>query len=145
MAAYQRVILYFDGACRRNPHGPAGCGWVLHEMDNDGAEGELIETGNDFLGYNVSSNQAEYEGLTQGLIYVRDNISCNFLYIRGDPELTILQMEGTYKVRSPNIRPYYDEAMEVLSDVGCNYTFRHIPRARNWEADQLANAAIDSG
>jgi ribonuclease HI len=138
-----RVILYFDGASRRNPHGPAGCGWVLREMDDNGADGNLIRKGKAFLGYDVSSNQAEYEGLTKGLIYVRYNISCDFLYIGGDSEIVIRQMQGTYQVRSQNIRPYYDEAMEVLSDVGCDYSFRHIPRVKNWEADRLANKAID--
>lgn len=142
MTFYHRIILYFDGASRNNPRGPAGCGWVLYAMNRHGADGSWIAE--DFLGYNVSNNQAEYQGLINGLAYIYDNISFNGLYIRGDSEIIIRQLEGEYQVRSPNIVPYYNEAMELLDYMPCQfYTFRHISRERNWEADQLANNAID--
>lgn len=97
------------------------------------------------MGYNVSNNQAEYQGLIDGLVYLHNNyISCHGLYVRGDAEIVIRQMEGEYNVNSPNIRPYYDEATDLLGNVDCQFSsFRHVSRGKNWEADQLANEAIE--
>jgi ribonuclease HI len=63
MPYYERLILYFDGASRHNPRecalkldkhdiyilqliislldGPAGCGWALYEMDDNGAKADV--------------------------------------------------------------------------------------------------------
>ncbi|KAL7544066.1 hypothetical protein ACHAXR_013570 [Thalassiosira sp. AJA248-18] len=148
MPHYDRLILYFDGASRNNPHGPAGCGWVLYEMDECGADsyGSIAE-GRSYLGYNISNNQAEYEGLINGLNYLVDNyFSCRGLYVRGDAEIVIRQMEGEYNVNSHNIIPYYNDAKSCLSQIDCQYkSFRHVARDKNWEADQLANEAIQNG
>jgi len=110
---YDRVVLYFDGASRNNPHGPAGCGWVLYEMDEHGTDGDCIDSDWSRLGYNISNNQAEYQGLIEGLTFIRDRIDCNAVYIRGDSEIVIRQMEGDYQVRSERILPYYKEACDL--------------------------------
>jgi ribonuclease HI len=144
---YDRVILYFDGASRNNPRGPAGCGWILKEMDEDGADSHVISKAAKSLGKFVSNNQAEYQGLIEGLTYVDERISCNSLYVRGDSEVVINQMNGDYQVRSPNIRPYYEEADEIRNRIQDNYYynckvyFRHVGREKNSEADRLANGA----
>mmetsp|Transcript_32442 Transcript_32442/g.59833 ORF Transcript_32442/g.59833 Transcript_32442/m.59833 type:complete len:150 (+) Transcript_32442:286-735(+) len=148
MSHYHRLILYFDGASRNNPLGPAGCGWVLYEMDDCGADCyNSIAEGSDFLGNDVSNNQAEYQGLIEGLTYLANNyISCHGLYVRGDSEIVIRQMEGEYQVRSPNIRRYHHDAQEKLDEIDCNFvSFRHVARDKNWEADQLANESIEHG
>lgn len=97
------------------------------------------------MGYNISNNQAEYQGLIDGLDYMYENrISCYKLFIRGDSLIVINQMEGSYNVNSPNIRPYYNEAHQSLGSINVDYYyFRHVPRHTNWEADSLANEAID--
>lgn len=146
MTYYNRVVLYFDGASKNNPRGPAGCGFCLYEMDVYGADTQFITSGNSYLGYNVSNNQAEYQGLIDGLSYILHNISCNRVYVRGDSEIVIRQMLGEYNVNSPNIRPYYNDAKSVLEDIEREVDFcdfRHISRQKNWEADQLANEAIN--
>jgi len=113
-------------------------------MDQHGTDASWIAGDGDYLGYNVSNNQAEYQGLVNGLAYILDNIECHGLYIRGDSEIVIRQMDGDYHVNSPNIRPYHDDAMDLLDHVHCDYyNFRHISRDKNWEADQLANDAIE--
>jgi len=50
---------------------------------------EFVASGSVPLGFAVSSNKAEYQGLIEGLEYLRDNIECDGLYIRGDSELVI--------------------------------------------------------
>ena len=146
MPHYHRIVLYFDGASRNNPRGPAGCGWALYEMNDYGADSRLIASASEFLGNNISNNQAEYEGLERGLQYIANNLDCHGLYIRGDAEIVIRQMEGKYQVRSNNILPYYVCARSELSRIDCEfYKFRHIPRVRNYYADYLANEAIERG
>ena len=67
-----------------------------------------------YLGYNVSNNQAEYKGLEAALDYLNANrISCNGLYLRGDSEIVLKQLEGTYKVRSRNIIGNYNKSMTM--------------------------------
>lgn len=97
------------------------------------------------MGYDVSNNQAEYQGLIDGLEYLNENwITCHGLYVRGDSEIVIRQMEGQYNVNSNNIIPYYNSAKYALGEVDCTFcSFRHVPRVKNWEADRLANDAID--
>ncbi|KAL3758509.1 hypothetical protein ACHAWU_008263 [Discostella pseudostelligera] len=114
-------------------------------MDEYGAKCNHIVNGNKYLGYGISNNQAEYQGLIEGLEYLHGyGYSCNKLYIRGDSEIVINQMEGTYNVNSPNIRPYYNTAQKTLDSINVDWTyFRHVSRSSNWEADSLANQAID--
>ena len=143
---YHRLIVYFDGASRNNPRGPAGCGWYIYEMDHNGADHDNeIARGQKYLGYDISNNQAEYEGLEAALRYLDDNcISCYGLYIRGDSQIVINQLDGTYQVRSSNIKPYYNAVMDVMRGIDKEFVnYKHIDRSRNWEADNLANDAIN--
>mmetsp|Transcript_12959 Transcript_12959/g.19743 ORF Transcript_12959/g.19743 Transcript_12959/m.19743 type:complete len:164 (+) Transcript_12959:212-703(+) len=144
MTYYHRLIINFDGASRRNPHGPAGCGWVIHEMNDNGSEGNFIAKGQKYLGHNISNNQAEYEGIEAALQYMVDNgIECYGLYIRGDSEVVINQLDGVYEVRSPNIRGYYNTVVNLLGCVSYHFVkYRHVERHMNDVADELANDAI---
>ena len=74
---YHRLKIYFDGASRKNPRGPAGCGWCIYEMDDHGAECSQVARGWKYLEYNVSNFQAEYEGVEAALQFLYDHcISC---------------------------------------------------------------------
>ena len=142
---YHRVIIYFDGASRNNPHGPAGCGWAMYEMDSHGADGDFIASGKKYLGYEVSNNRAEYRGLELALQYMLDyDIDCHGLYIRGDSLIVINQLGGVYQVRSNNIIPLFNEVVKQLNAIDYNFVrYTHIDRSRNGYADSLANEGID--
>lgn len=142
---YYRIVVYFDGASRNNPRGPTGCGWAMYEMDGDGADSDFIASGRYFLGYNVSNNQAEYQGLYEALEYLVDcSISCIGLYIRGDSQIVINQLDGVYQVRSDNIIGYYNDVQRMIRYINCNFIkYTHIDRSRNDIADELANDAMD--
>ena len=141
---YETLILYFDGASRNNPRGPAGCGWILYGVYGRGHS--EVASGSEYLGFGVSNNQAEYTGLEEGLQYLIDNdIKCNGLYIRGDSELVIKQLDGEYQVRSSNLISCYDAVVEKLNWIEHNFVvYEHIDRSKNLKADNLANEAIDN-
>ena len=149
MPYHHKLILYFDGVARKNP-GAAGCGWLLYEMDQSGAnDHELLESGSEYLGNNLSKNEAKYEGLQAGLHYINVNyLSCYRLYIRGDSSLILNQLKGNWKVRkTSNLKQHYDGVvtqLECLAKRAKNVIhFRHIPKSQNLEADSLAKEAID--
>jgi ribonuclease HI len=133
MVYLRRAILYFDGASRNNPNGPSGCGFVVKEMDDDDDEdGRIVLKGYKYLGWNVSNNQAEYHGLWEGLKGIDAQLIVDELYIRGDSEIVIKQIGGTYQVRSGNIRPLYAEVMELLGSVPEeNWLATHVSRSQN--------------
>ena len=144
MAHYHRLIIYFDGASRNNPRGPAGCGFSMYVMNHNGADANQIAYGYKYLGYNISNNQAEYAGVMHALEYLLlSETSCNGLYIRGDAEIVINQLSGIYEVRSLNIKPYYSAVKILIDKLNCKFVnYKHIDRSRNWNADRLANQAI---
>lgn len=149
MPFYDKLDIFFDGACWSNPHGPAGCGWVIREMTTDNygyAVDVRVASGNRYLGFNKSNNQAEYIGLIEALAFMqRNNIGCHELYIHGDSLLVINQMTGIYQIHNQNNFNLYNTVSDKLMWIHCDYVrFNHIDRHFNGEADALAKQAIDS-
>lgn len=130
-------VLRFDGGSRGNP-GCAGCGMVLYDT-NDGAE---IWSGYQYLGESNTNNEAEYMGLITGLQCAR-SLGIQNIVVQGDSQLILRQLEGRYKVKSPNLKVYYEEALSVSREF-TSFETSHIERARNSRADELANLAMDS-
>ena len=62
--------------------------------------------------------------------------------IRSDSDLLVSQLEGTYKVKSPDLSPLFLEANRLLRSFP-RWTVRRVPRGQNAAADALANRAID--
>ena len=144
MVYFAEATLRFDGNCRPNP-GVGGSGW---ELVNDRNNRRILQ-GQYFVGYNATNNVAEYKGLIGALKQLRDsNHTVGRLTIEGDSQLVINQMKGNYSVRSPGLRPLYYQAqrlikMQFSKDWVKTYSFRHIYRSENQQADKLANDAID--
>lgn len=130
-------VLRFDGGSRGNP-GIAGAGMVLYDSD-DGSE---IWSACQYIGDSNTNNEAEYMGLITGLQCAR-SLGVDHIVVQGDSQLILRQVEGTYKVRSPLLRDYYNEAMS-LSREFASFETSHIERARNARADELANEAMDT-
>ena len=124
--------LYFDGCSKGNP-GPAGAGAVLY---NDGIE---IWANSSYVGKNTN-NFAEYSGLILGLTEaVNQNIKNLIVY--GDSLLVIQQMNGVYKVKSPNLIPLFNDAKE-LAKYFDTIIYQHIYRDKNCRADALSNDGL---
>src|SRR5437867_20752 len=59
-----------------------------------------------------------------------------------DSELMIRQLGGRYQVKSPSLRPLYEEALKLLNDFS-RVKLVHVPREMNAAADEMSNRAID--
>ncbi len=132
--SYLRLRLYSDGAARGNP-GPAGAGAVLVEPS-----GQVVDKLGKFLGHQTN-NFAEYQGLLLGLKRARE-LNVSEVEVFADSELMIRQLGGRYQVKSPTLRPLYEEALRLLKEFE-RVKLVHVPREMNRAADEMSNRAIE--
>jgi ribonuclease HI len=129
-----RMRVYSDGAARGNP-GPAGAGAVLVDPS-----GQVVDRIGRFLGVQTN-NFAEYTGLILGLTRARE-LGVKEVEVFADSELMIRQLSGRYQVKSPSLRPLYEEALKLLGEFS-RAKLVHVPREMNAQADEMSNRAID--
>src|ERR1700677_2986735 len=129
-----KVIVHVDGGARGNP-GPAAAACVLSSPD-----GELLGEHAQLLG-TATNNVAEYRALLLGLERARE-LGASDVEVIGDSELIAKQVQGTYKVKHPAMRPLHLDAMKALRNFE-RWSIRTVPRAQNADADALVNAALD--
>lgn len=134
LAGDRSMVLEFDGGSRGNP-GPAGVGARL--LTEDGVT--LYELG-EFIGQ-ATNNVAEYTALLRGLKAALA-WKASKLSIRTDSELVAKQLKGEYKIKSPELKPLYYEAVRMIEKLGAVKVF-HVYREENKRCDALANAAMD--
>lgn len=130
------ITAYCDGGSRGNP-GPAGYGVRVEDADGNKIE-ELYE----FLGVKTN-NFAEYSALLAALEFA---LAQGYAHLRvvADSELMVKQMQGKYRVNSPDLRPLYDEAKRRAARLE-SFRIEHVLRGKNKHADRLANLAMDKG
>ena len=130
------ITAHCDGGARGNP-GPAGYGAVLTD-----ASGQLLAELSEFLGHRTN-NFAEYSGLLGCLQYALDHGIRN-LRVISDSELMVKQIQGKYKVKSPDLLPLWQEARRRIAQLD-RFEIAHALRHKNKAADRLANQAMDKG
>ena len=130
------INAHCDGGARGNP-GPAGYGAVIQD-DHGNVLAELSE----FLGMRTN-NFAEYSGLLACLQYALDHGHPR-LRVVSDSELMVKQIQGKYKVNSPDLRPLWQEAKNRIAKLEA-FEISHALRHKNKDADRLANQAMDRG
>ncbi|MEO8725346.1 MAG: ribonuclease HI family protein [Acidobacteriaceae bacterium] len=130
------LIAFIDGGSRGNP-GPAAYGVYLQD-----ANGKCVDELCEFLGVKTN-NVAEYSALLAALRYAIEK-EFRDLQVVSDSELLVKQMQGRYRVNSPDLRPLYEEARRMVQKLS-SFSIRHVLRAKNKEADRLANVAMDRG
>ncbi|WP_035347797.1 ribonuclease HI family protein [Edaphobacter aggregans] len=130
------VTAHCDGGARGNP-GPSGYGAVL-----TGPSGEPLAELSEFLGIRTN-NYAEYSGLLAVLEYA---LAHNHLRLRvvSDSELMVKQIQGKYRVNSPDLKPLWQEAKNRIACLEA-FEISHALRHKNKDADRLANQAMDRG
>ena len=130
------VIAHCDGGARGNP-GPAGYGAVLQTES-----GETLAELSEFLGIRTN-NYAEYSGLLGVLAWALEH-DYRRLRVVSDSELMVKQIQGRYKVNSPDLKPLWTEARSRIAQLD-DFQITHALRHKNKDADRLANVAMDRG
>src|SRR5665647_3789529 len=91
------ITIYFDGLCRpRNPCGIATYGYVIYQ------DTEKVNSGFGVVGSGagMTNNVAEYSALKHAAEWVSRNGIVDEIFIKGDSQLVIHQMTGTWQVKS---------------------------------------------
>lgn len=124
------LILHFDGGSRGNP-GPGYGTFVLlwngREVRRQRAEFRSLMT----------NNEAEYEALIAGLQAALDWLQSRgvdprevAIEVRGDSQLVMCQLAGTWKAREPRMAALRDRARALLCRFG-SYVLRQVPRGQS--------------
>jgi ribonuclease HI len=134
MPSLPEIIAHIDGGSRGNP-GPAAFGVAIETP-----QGQPVTAFGKYIG-KTTNNVAEYQGLLAALEYAL-NHQHSRLRVLTDSELMAHQINGRYKVRSPDLKPLFDKARGLISRLE-SFSIRHVYREQNREADRLANEAMD--
>ena len=126
---------YTDGGSRSNP-GPAAIGAVVFDPS-----GGVVKEISEYIG-TATNNVAEYRALIAALQAAKavgvDHIICHL-----DSEFVVKQMKGEYRVKSPDMKPLFAEALKWARQFS-EIQFVHVRREQNTHADRLVNAALDA-
>lgn len=123
-------IIYTDGAALGNP-GLAGAGAIVFDP-----KGNIVYRISESLGI-ASNNEAEYFAIILALEKAA-NMGLQDIEIRSDSQLVVRQINGQYKVKSPNLKPLFRKVLNLLSNFQLTKIV-YISREFNKEADRLAN------
>lgn len=134
----KKLIIYTDGASRGNP-GPASYGFTISDE-----QGKLLYKEGRYIG-NTTNNVAEYTAVYEALKYIKENYSKTSLEIEfyADSKLVVEQLSGRYKIKSPHLKILIEKIKILSLELG-GIIHIHVPRAKNTQADRLANLALDS-
>ncbi len=130
------ITAHCDGGARGNP-GPAGYGAFVTAQD-----GTVLAELSEYLGHRTN-NFAEYSGLLGSLAFALEH-NHRRLRIVSDSELMVKQIQGKYQVKSPDLKPLYEEAKRRIAKLDA-FEITHALRHKNKDADRLANEAMDRG
>ena len=130
-----KLVVSVDGGSRGNP-GPAAIGVVVRTED-----GDVISEAAETIGL-ATNNAAEYRALIRGIELAAQN-GATEVELFGDSELVVKQVRGEYKVKDAGLKPLHAAARAALSAFS-GWSFNHVRREQNAEADALVNQALDA-
>ena len=129
----KRLIIYTDGAALGNP-GQAAIGAVIKD-----GQGQVISRISRRIGH-ATNNQAEYTAIIAALEKAI-SLGAEEVKLNSDSELVVKQINGSYRVKKPSLKPLYLKVKQLQSQLQ-GFSITHIPRQQNREADRLANQAL---
>ncbi|MDE3178238.1 MAG: ribonuclease HI family protein [Acidobacteriota bacterium] len=127
-------IVHIDGASRGNP-GPASFAAIIETADGKPVISIAKKLGS------TTNNFAEYQALLAALEFAASH-NPQKVAIFSDSELLVRQIQGRYRVKSEALKPLHARAMELIEGLA-GFSITHVLRAKNREADRLANLALD--
>ena len=143
MEENKKLIIYTDGGARGNP-GPAAIGVVI--TDNP-AMGFKAKHYSEAIG-KTTNNVAEYKAVIFALKKAKlllggERAKETNIEVRSDSEFVVNQMNGTYRIKDEELKPFFIEVWNAKQDFK-SVSFAHVPRERNRDADKLVNEALDT-
>lgn len=132
-----RLVVHFDGG-GSSRGGPGAWGVVVAWED-----GAVIEQ---FAGWHpdLTNNEAEYHGLLAALRAAAKYAPLERLTVRGDSQIVIRQVNGSYRCKQAHLKPLYTEACLLMRALGMP-SLEWIPREENTAADALSTQALKAG
>ncbi len=129
----KKAVIYTDGGADPNP-GPGAIGVVIKNE-----AGETVDTISRSVGV-VTNNQAEYMAVIAALEKAL-SAGVEEVVMFADSQLVVRQLNGQYKVRNQQLKPFFDKVL-VLKSKFRKFSITHIPREMNAEADKLTNGTV---
>lgn len=126
--------IFTDGASRGNP-GPASVGVLFRQKDGPDLAEYCAAIGK------CTNNVAEYKAVVAALEHAR-RWQVMRVHLFMDSELIVRQLHGVFRVKSPDLRPLFQQAVFLSKDLR-EFKVKHVKRALNAHADALANKALD--
>lgn len=136
MNGSQVYTIFSDGGSRGNP-GPAAYGFVIYNTD-----GTVVCEGSEYIGV-TTNNQAEYQGIVAALNAAQSLEGVENLVCKLDSQLVVRQINGVYRMKSEELKPWLHKVHELVAAVKVPVKFIDVPRAQNAYADRLVNQALD--
>lgn len=127
--------IFTDGASRGNP-GPAAIGIVFRRAGGEDLAGHSESIGR------ATNNQAEYRAVVAALEFCQ-RWGVRRVHLKLDSELIVRQLLGIYRVKSPELRPLYQQVVFMSRGLS-EFQVTHVRREQNAHADALANRALDA-
>ena len=132
------IVIHSDGGARGNP-GPAAIGAVI---EANGKKYEISKC----IG-STTNNVAEYKAIAEALkkavaVIGKGNAKQAKVACYLDSELVVKQLNREYKIKEPQLFPYFIEISNMRLDFS-EINFFHVRREQNKRADQLVNMALD--
>ena len=112
----KEVLLTFDGGALKEAGEGFGKGYGSYNIRINGESEPIFSKLKETYGNELSNNQAEYMSLIRGIKKVIELYGEDIkLQIKGDSQLVINHINGSYRVKSPNMIPLYQETMALLN------------------------------
>jgi len=129
--------IFCDGGSRGNP-GPAACAFLVYQENN------LVHSQGRYLGF-CTNNQAEYSAVLDSLDWLvsLDPLPQVINYFL-DSELVVRQLTGVYKIKDSGLAVKHRLVTSHIKQLPLTtFSFSHIPRHQNSQADTLVNQTLD--
>lgn len=134
------LSVFTDGGSRGNP-GASACAFVVMSPSN-----EILFQNGAYLGISTN-NQAEYQGIIHALTWLQSHDHPTAVNFFSDSELVVKQLTGLYRVKDIKILPLFNQVRELVRQLTAQsaamISFTHVPRSKNFLADQLVNSTLD--
>lgn len=134
-----RLRIFADGGSRGNP-GPGAAAFWAETQD-----GKFLGKKGVFLG-TTTNNEAEYQAVLLALDWLADyrrkeEITETKFFL--DSRLLVNQLKGSFRVKSPNLKPLFAKVKQKQLDLPFPVVFLFVPRQKNAKADALVNQVLD--